>query len=238
MKNLEYQQQIAVFLEQHWPHSVYENNYTEGHRLALRRNFTSCALLFSQWQADDVFNALLRSYVLNRPTAHWDINRYGAELPDFIIAQQRSPKGNQFPWPLLAEIAALEYALASCYYGNVELNCEQIIDLPELLAVDTEPLVQLMEIIQQQHPYTVFERSLMDPNSSFIESIKRDRINPLRQLKLQFLASQPSAVPRLHLSPATLGMTAGDKIDGNFIDQPVSVALHATKPKEPARYEF
>jgi len=225
-----YKQQIAVFLEQSWPHSTYENNYSEGHRLALRRTFSGCAMLFTQWQADDVFNGLLRSYVLNRPTHHWDINCFGAELPEFIVAQQQSPKGSQFPWRLLADIAVLEYALASCYYGKIDVQSEHLIDLPELLSLNVESLSGLMKIMQEQHRYAIFDSSLLEYDKrASIEAIANETQRRPNQLKLRFESTPQSSVPRLHLSPSTPTNTANYQNAGNSVDQSLSVALHANE---------
>jgi len=225
-----YKQQITVFLKQSWPHSTYENNYAEGHRLALRRTFSGCAMLFTQWQADDVFNGLLRSYVLNRPTHHWDINCFGAELPEFIVAQQQSPKGSQYPWRLLADIAVLEYALASCYYGKIDVQSEHLIDLPELLRLNVESLSGLMNIVQEQHRYAIFDSSLLEYNKhASIETIVNETQSHPNQLKLRFESTQQSSVPRLHLSPSTPTNTARHQNTGNSVDQSLSLALHANE---------
>ncbi len=230
MSNPSYEQQIAAFLKLSWPHSTYENNYAEGHRLALRRTFSSCAIMFTQWQADDVFNSLLRSYVLNRPTHHWDINCFGAELPEFIVAQQQSPKGSQFPWRLLANIAALEYALASCYYGKIDVQTEHLIELPELLRLGAEPLSGLMRIIQEQHRYAIFDSSLLEYDKhASIEAIANETQSRPNQFKLRFELTQQSSVPRLHLSPSAPTNTANHQNAGNSVDQSLSLALHANE---------
>lgn len=216
--NTRYRQQLDEFLLDHRPQSVYENNYRENHRLALRQTYRCCSLLCQQWQAENLFNGLLLQYISHTNCKQWDINLYGESLPSFIEAQQHSNKASLLPWELLADIARLEFALASCYYGKIRIDECFTLELFELRDIDCDTYAQLMSTLQKQHHYTVFDPQL---------TASSNRQVPCHQFLLSFKQSATVAIPRLHLSANNVA-EAGDN-DRNFLTALESQFVSTTK---------
>lgn len=216
--SIRYGQQLDQFLIDHWPRSVYKNNYRENHRLALHQTYRCCSMLCLQWQAENLFNELLLHYISHTNCEQWDINLYGESLPRFIEAQKLSNKADALPWDLLADIARLEFALASCYYGKIRIDDCFTIELLELHDIDGDTYAKLMSTIQKQHHYAVFDPQLTTAST---------RRPPCYQFLLSIKKATPTAVPRLHLSADNaLHVYAHNR---NFLASPESQSLSTTK---------
>ncbi|MGH1371829.1 MAG: HvfC/BufC family peptide modification chaperone [Cellvibrionaceae bacterium] len=220
MKN-NYQQQLGKFLRHHWPQSVYENNYRESHRRALRQTYCTCALLFEQWQVDDLFDQLLVQFVAHTKADCWDINRYGKELPSFIEAQKTSVKADLFPWELLADVARLEFALTERYYGAPRQTLE--LELSQLQSLDIETYTLLMHRLQRQHPYVAFDPALLS-----------QRTPSTLCYTLVIGISSHRRQPRLYLAPAENSKSTGSVESRNFCLAGESEQLSIDESARPA----
>lgn len=125
--------------------SAYTNNYLLGHAAALANTF----LLSQKVLSEDVFSALGKVYTEHYPPTNWDLNLYGSQFPAFLGAQVHGPKADAFNWHLVADIAAVEYAITQQYYATTDSNEATILNMDAAEFLDE----QLFQALNQQHPY-------------------------------------------------------------------------------------
>jgi hypothetical protein len=129
----------------------YSNNYIGGHIGALEQTFPA----LKQLTGDTVFTALARVYLRHYPPLYWDINLYGDAFPELVGAQAKGSRGEDFDWPTLSTLAAVEYALTRLYYAdNSESDPEQTlwVDAAESSLPDPGELLRPFYPFASFHP--------------------------------------------------------------------------------------
>lgn len=142
----------------------YSNNYQAVHTSALNNTFaTTRTLLPTQ-----VFTALAQVYAKHYQPNQWDINLYGDQFSEFLKAQNQSAKSSQYDWLLIANMAAIEYAISVVYYAadnafnSIEPHKIEPADMTtvDVYAHDTG----IGRLLQQQHPYCLVNHQLLLSN--------------------------------------------------------------------------
>lgn len=142
----------------------YSNNYQAVHTSALNNTFaTTRTLLPTQ-----VFTALAQVYAKHYQPNQWDINLYGDQFSEFLKAQNQSAKSSQYDWLLIANMAAIEYAISVVYYA-----ADNAFNSMQPLKIDSDKLTTLDvsahdtgigHLLQQQHPYCLVNHRLLLSN--------------------------------------------------------------------------
>ncbi len=192
-----YAKSITEFLQKYWQDSVYENNYQESHKQAMRSNFPVCEHLFEQFHASRIFDDLLSVYVRHTHDKHWDINQFGAEFPAFLEAQYKSSKADDFPWQGLSAVANLEVALNQCYYGGLATDKNANLSVAKLPVTTTSEIHALVLLLKQLHPYMIICPRL-------IQGISDDNFDPGQHtFNVRFAHDRDTKIPRLTLYACT-----------------------------------
>lgn len=133
----------------------------------------------------EVMTALSQAYAAHYDSPHWDINRYGEQFPQLLVAQQYGARASHYDWQALAALAKVEYQLCELYYAE-SLSVEQLFSMNMSHLEDaTEPVpVDLrgwppgwLESLVQHHP-------LMDA----IPSALHQRTGVLLRCNFRFVA--------------------------------------------------
>ena len=123
--------------------AVYSNNYRGAHILALQNIY----LTVQHYLEAKIFSALALVYVQHYPPTQWDLNIYGENFSELLVAQTKSSKAKEVDWPWLAMIARIEHAISRAYYGYIPRS--------ELLLPYTQTINSTDFIFQlrKHHPY-------------------------------------------------------------------------------------
>lgn len=122
--------------------ALYRGNVDAAHESALANAYPVVRALVG----DEYFTGMAHEYRLACPAVSGDLNRFGAELPDFVRVQKTAPM-----LPYLGDVAALEWLVHRSHYAaDAEaLPRERIVELParDLLGahVDLHPACAWME---------------------------------------------------------------------------------------------
>ncbi len=137
--------------------SPYRVNRRASALMVLRNNFPTVQALLGE----RIFSALSQVYANVFPSSWWDINVFGAEFPGFLKAQVNSPKGQEFNWLKIAEIAELEYAIIDRYYYPGHATTEE-------LTIDFQHFdFEAQGMICSHHPQLVVSYNFQKSNPEF-----------------------------------------------------------------------
>ncbi len=100
---------------------VYRANLIFGMLQALKDTYPFCLALLGE----NNFNFLGREYIYRHPSTNPDLTHYGESLGDFL-----SGRSEISPWPYIADVARLEWALDRAFYapGETSLSMADIHD--------------------------------------------------------------------------------------------------------------
>lgn len=147
----------------------YRDNYVGVHASALANTYLFTAELLGE----NAFSALSNVYAQHYPTDYWDLNLYGVSLPGFLLAQHNGPRGTDYNWSLISEIAHLEYLIAQQYYADLDL-----LSGGEKLCLEVDEIANLKEEhfshFNKLHPYTQISPEVIGARQIYIwrEGIK------------------------------------------------------------------
>lgn len=134
----------------------YRDNFVGVHASALKNIY----LFTAEMLGEHAFSALSQVYAQHYPTDQWDLNLYGVSLPGFLLAQQHGPRGADYNWSLISEVAHLEYLITQQYYADFDLSLGG-----EKLCIEVHEIAKLKEEhfshFNQLHPYTLISSEVI-----------------------------------------------------------------------------
>jgi hypothetical protein len=193
---------------------VYRSNLIFGMLQALKDTYPFCLALLGE----NNFNFLGREYIYGHPSTHPDLTQYGESLGGFLSGR---PEIN--PWPFIADVAKLEWALDRAFYapGEAGLSLADIHDSGAAFRLKSS--VTLLESRYRLFsPWEIF-------TAEGLSALAQNPFTPGDEVLMVFakagepqvmpVAVETAAVVRGLIQSRTLEMIAQEKI---FIENPVS----------------